>query len=117
MSITKMVVGSVGGITYNAANVVCDVEQFLGRVQFEYDPALLQDAAKISYLALLPVLDVLKSSDLGVQLQAICRMLDHATKARDDKFWNQQRSSIIRVCRAALHRLLNTLNDLGVYSE
>ena len=86
-------VGQAGTRRYNAANVVYDVEQFLGHMQFELaysESELLRQSADVSRVALSGVWPRLLGADdpnlqrLGLHLEAVCDLLDSVRKVSDD---------------------------------
>lgn len=105
-------VGRIGTREYNVANVVCDVEHFLGLIHFESNHSMLRESAEVCQVALLSVVDPLTACGdtdairLGTKILAICSLLDCAAKVSDDPNDNGRLISILRVCRAALSFLL-----------
>lgn len=106
-------VGRVGTREYNAANVVFDVEHFLGCMHFQdASPELLRQSAEVSQVALSSVWPQLLGADdlrlqrIGLSLEAVCDLLSSATKVSDDKECDMRRRATVRVCRAALYRIM-----------
>ncbi len=114
------VTGPFGTRKYNVANVVCDVEHFLGVIHFESDFMMLRDSADVCIVALTSVVAALTTSGdreagrLGVRILAICDLLDRAAHISDGPEDKDRRVSIMRVCRAALSQLLSQLDQLVV---
>jgi len=84
-------VGQVGTRKYNVANVVCDVEQFLGYLHFQNDQELLRQSAEVCRVALLPVFEKIiqvedfpELSHTGLEVWEVCELLKRATKVSDD---------------------------------
>lgn len=115
MNTTKQAlqVGRVGAREYNAANVVFDVEDFLGYLQFPSVPSeVLRQAAEVSRVALDSVWPQLLEADdprlqkIGLSLRAVCDLLNNADK--------ECLVRTVRVCRAALYQIMRQLDGAVV---